>query len=85
MHIKPKVAVNDNICIPHELKYTHNTGSRQHCTLKSQGGGGVIARDLVKTGATLGAHGMIYKAVSHLVLLYGSEIWLVTGEMLKVL
>ena len=29
--------------------------------------------------------GIIYKAVTHSVLLYYSEIWVVTGKMLKVL
>ena len=29
--------------------------------------------------------GVMYKAVAQLVLLYGSESWAVTGEMLKVL
>ena len=28
---------------------------------------------------------MVYKAVAQLVLLFGSKIWVVTGEMLKVL
>ena len=46
---------------------------------------GVVVRVLEKTGATVQARGMMYKAVANLVLLYGSEIWVVTGEMLKVL
>ena len=46
---------------------------------------GVISRLMVKTGATVRAQGMMYKAVAHLVLLYRSESWVVTGIILKVL
>ena len=45
----------------------------------------MVVRVLEKTGATVQARGMMYKAVANLVLLYGSGIWVVTGEMLKVL
>ena len=45
----------------------------------------MITRVLEKTGATVRAGGMIYKAVAHSVLLYGSESWVVTGPMIKVL
>ena len=45
----------------------------------------MIVRVLKKTGATVRAHGMMYKAVSQSVLLYGSEIWVVMGEVLKAL
>ena len=31
------------------------------------------------------AQGIMYKEVAHSVILYGSEIWVVTGYMLKVL
>ena len=40
---------------------------------------------LEKTGATVQARGMMYKAVAQSVLLYGSDIWVTTGDMLKVL
>ena len=40
---------------------------------------------LEKRGATVRARGMMYKAVAKLVILYGSESWVVTGVMLKVL
>ena len=40
---------------------------------------------LKNTGATERAHVMLYKAVVRMVLLCGSESWVVTGEMLKVL
>ena len=36
-------------------------------------------------GATVWAQGMLCKTMVQLVLLYGSEIWVVTGAMLKVL
>ena len=37
-----------------------------------------------KTGATLQTRGMLYKKVVQLVLLYVSESWVMTGDMLKV-
>ena len=40
---------------------------------------------LDNTGATLQVRGVIYKAVSHVVLLYGSNIWMLMGVVLKVL
>ena len=46
---------------------------------------GVISRVFTKTGATVMARGMMYKAVAHSVLLYGSEIWVFKGAILKVL
>ena len=36
-------------------------------------------------GATVRVRGTMYKAVAQLVLLYGRESWVVTGEMIKVL
>ena len=45
----------------------------------------MIARVLVKTGATVRSHEIIYKAMAQLVLLYGNESWVVTGDMIKVL
>ena len=46
---------------------------------------GMISRVLERMGASVRAWGEIYKAVAQSVLLYGSNIWVVTGEMLKVL
>ena len=40
---------------------------------------------VTKTGATVQAWGMMYKAVMQLVLLYESESWVVTGAMIKLL
>ena len=45
----------------------------------------MIARVLAKVGEMVRARGVVYKAVELLVLLYVSEIWLVTGNMPKVL
>ena len=45
----------------------------------------MIARVLAKKGATVWVRWMIYKEVAQLVILYGSESWVVTGEMMKVL
>ena len=45
----------------------------------------MILRVLESTGATLRARGAMYKALAQLVLLYGSNSWVVMGEMLKVL
>ena len=49
------------------------------------GGGGGVFGVLANTGATLWARGIMYKSVPQPVLLYVSEIWLVTGAILKVL
>ena len=40
---------------------------------------------MAKTGETVWACGMMYKVVAQLVILYGSEIWVVTGAILKAL
>ena len=45
----------------------------------------MIVRVLERTGVTVQALGKMYKAVVQSVLLYGSESWVVTREMLKVL
>ena len=45
----------------------------------------MVARVLESMGATVRARGAIYKAVAQSVLLYDREMWVVTGEMLKVL
>ena len=45
----------------------------------------MIARVYDKTGATVRAHGVMYKVVDKLVLLYGSESLVVTRVMLKFL
>ena len=45
----------------------------------------MLARVLERTGETVRARGAMYKSVAQSVLLYGSKIWVVTGDMLKVL
>ena len=45
----------------------------------------MIARVLVKTGAMMRSHGMMYKAVAKSVLLYGSESWVLKRDMVKVI
>ena len=45
----------------------------------------MILKVLTKMGAMVQAHGMLYKAVEQMVILYGSESWVVTGAILKVL
>ena len=45
----------------------------------------MFTRVLAKTGATVQYHGMMYKEVVQLVLLYNSDNWVVMGAMLKVL
>ena len=45
----------------------------------------MVARVLANTGATVWARGIMYKAVAQSVLLYGSDICVVTGYILKVL
>ena len=39
----------------------------------------MITRVMAKTGSTVQAHGIMYNSVVHLVLLYSSEIYVVTG------
>ena len=45
----------------------------------------MVGRLLERTGETVQDRGAMYKALMQSVLFYGSEIWVVTGEMLKVL
>ena len=45
----------------------------------------MISRVMAKMGATVRSWGMIYKVVAQSVLLYISEIWVVTGGMIKIL
>ena len=45
----------------------------------------MIVRVLENTRAMVQSRGMMYKKVDQLVLMYGSESWLVVGAMLKVL
>ena len=45
----------------------------------------MVEKVLESTGATVQSRGEMYKAVAKSVILYESEIWVVTGEMLKVL
>ena len=45
----------------------------------------MMVRVLVNTGVIVRSCGVMYKAVSQSVLLYGSESWVVTGDMLKFL
>ena len=52
---------------------------------KAQAKWGMIARILVREGASLRARGHFYKAVVQSVLLYGCETWTITATMMKVL
>ena len=52
---------------------------------KAQAKWGMIARLLVREGASLRARGHFYKAVVQSVLLYGCETWTITATMMKVL
>ena len=45
----------------------------------------MITRVMVKMGEMVQDCGMIHKAVAQSEILYGKKIWVVTGEMLKVL
>ena len=45
----------------------------------------MAAKVVMKTGEMVWTWGMLYKAVFQTVLLYGSNIWVVMGVMLKVL
>ena len=46
---------------------------------------GMISKVLMKTGETVRAHGILYKLVAHRVLIYGSNSFVVIGEMIKAL
>ena len=68
------------------ITYSNSDWSAVYLNLrKSWRRWGVVARVLESTGATGRARGAMYEAVEQLVLLYGREICVVTGEMLKVL
>ena len=45
----------------------------------------MVARVPERTGETVRDRGDMYKEAAQLVILYGSESWVVVGEMLKVL
>ena len=44
-----------------------------------------MAKVLTRTGSTVQAPAMLYRAVANTVLIYGSESWVVAGAMIKVL
>ena len=46
---------------------------------------GMVEKVMGKTGATIKARLMVYKALVWAVLMYGSEIWLLTDAMMTVL
>ena len=45
----------------------------------------MVARLLENTEATVRSRGLMYKSVAQSVILYGSDIWVVTGDIFKVL
>ena len=45
----------------------------------------MVTNVLKKAGATVWTQAMMYRAVVQAVLLYGSDIWVVMGAMLKVI
>ena len=45
----------------------------------------MITRVLLKTGETLWSQEMMYNAVAQSVILYGSDIWVMIGEIRKAL
>ncbi len=46
---------------------------------------GQICRPLIKTGVRMRMVGLFYKAIVQAILLYGSETWVITPDMLRVL
>lgn len=52
---------------------------------KARGKWALISRPLLRTGVSTRVIGMFYKAIVQSVLLYGSETWVVTPQMLKML
>ena len=47
--------------------------------------GGMVEKVVKKMVATVWARGMLYKELVQTVMLYGSESWVATGSMLKLL
>ena len=45
----------------------------------------MVGKEVLKTGAMVRTCGVLYKAVAQLVLLYGSDSWVVMGDILKVI
>ena len=45
----------------------------------------MVAKLVTKIGSTVWAQGVLYKAFVQKVLLYGINIWVVTGDILKLL
>ena len=45
----------------------------------------MVTRALKRTGEMVRARGVMYRAVEQSVIFYGRKIWVVTGDMLKVL
>ena len=70
-----------------DLTITYNNSdwvAMYHKPQKSWERWGMISKVLTKIWETARYCGMLYKLVTQMVLLYGSESWVVTGEMLKV-
>ena len=70
----------------HTIAYNNSDWEAVYLNLiKARRRWGIIAMVLEIIGATVRAQGEMYKAVAQLVLLYGSNKWVVTVDMLKLL
>ena len=65
--------------------YTRNWEDLYQSLWKARRWWGIVAMVLTRKGAMVRMWSMLYKVVVQTVLLYGSEIWVATESMLKVL
>ena len=70
----------------HTVAYNNSKGVSLYQNLKkAQRQWGMVAKLMTKAGVVVRLQSMIYKAVFQTVLLYGSDVWVVTGAILTVL
>ena len=82
-HLEPVAAF---MCLGHMVAYNNRGWMSLYQNLRNvQRRWEVVGKVVSKTGSTVQDRGVLCKSVVQLVLLYGSESWVVTGEMLKVL
>ena len=82
-HLEPVAAF---MCLGHMVAYNNRGWMSLYQNLRNmQRRWEIVGKVVSKTGSTVQDRGVLYKAVIQLVLLYGSESWVVMGEMLNVL
>ena len=82
-HLVPVAAF---MCLGHMVAYNNRGWMSLYQNLRNmQRRWEIVGKVVSKTGSTVQDRGVLYKAVIPLLLLYGSESWVVMGEMLNVL